>query len=366
MKSSQHFWSIAALSILVSATSSIGHAQSPDIKAATDKAKQTMPGVSPALIEAAAKEGKLVITSMAWGPEQGKMVAQFNSIFPFIKVETTQGSGGQVLAKFQAEAGARRGEGDIFQTSNIAAMKSLIGQNALSKHVIPADAQFAESDKSSGYWYSIHNTTPVMLYRKGALTSAELDKLKTWEGALDPAFKKRIGIPDISAGGVVLAGYQLFRARYGKDYFTRLAKNEPRIYSGLHPSIDALNAGEVDLVILASVAASTRRWQTGSPIEFVESSPKWASQTAQFVSAYAPHPNAAKLYQEWSMSKPAQELWQTLIGSPSARKGVADTRPYVKEPWFRTAQESIVIDWDLVAKEQKAISAEFNSLLKRR
>ena len=336
------------------------------IQASINYAKQNLPAVSPELIRAAAKEGKLMLNHMAWGPEQAIMLKQFNAAFPFIKVDTSEGSGGQQLARFQAEFGARRGEGDVFQVSNVAAIDALVAQNAVLKHALGDDALFGAGDKSTGYWYSIHNTTPLIAYRKGALTPAELTKLSTWEGALDPVFKGRVGVPDVSSGGLVVAGYYLFRTRYGKEYFTKLSQNQPKIYVALNPSLDALVAGEVDFILMASVVGSTRHWANKAPINFIESSPKWGSQTPQFISAYAPNPNAAKLYQEWSFSKPVQELWQKLVGAPSARKGVADTRPYIKEPWFKSVSETTAIDWDQVGKNQKLIFEEFNQSLKKR
>src|SRR5207253_11165682 len=41
----------------------------------------------------------------------------------------------------------------------------------------------------------------------------------------------------------------------------------------------------------------------------------------------APHPNAAKLFVNWALTKPVQEMWNKAVGSNSRRLDVPPTSP---------------------------------------
>lgn len=56
--------------------------------------------------------------------------------------------------------------------------------------------------------------------------------------------------------------------------------------------------------------------------------------TGQAIPKNAPHPAAAKLYQEYSFTEEGYGIWQKLGGAP-ARRGFRDLRPVAKETWYK-------------------------------
>lgn len=328
-----------------------------DVQAAVDYAKANLPAITPEVIAAAKQEGSVVLSSLNWGESQKKMEAAFLQHFPFLSVTGTQGSGSEQTARFTAEAAAGRGSSDVFQSSISAEVDAFVKKSQVLEYRIGEDDKFPEGTSKSGYWYSLHLNVPDLNYREGRLTDAELAKLRTWGGLADPVFKGRIGMPDIAAGGLTLGSYYALRTVFGESVWNGLAANKPRVYAGSGPGLDALLRGEVDIYIFT--ATGVQRWAAGEPIRFFEPNPKWWVTGPQFLPKLAPHPNAAKLYQEWTFSVEGMELWQKASGNQAARSGIKDTRPYVSEPWFRAATETFLLDPAKFGAEQSKMGTDF-------
>jgi iron(III) transport system substrate-binding protein len=86
--------------------------------------------------------------------------------------------------------------------------------------------------------------------------------------------------------------------------------------------------------------------------------------SAQFISAKAPHPNAAKLFQEYSMTMKIQTVY-VANGAETLLAGVPDTRAVAKEAWFKGPQgrSSFQLDYTKFAAEWPAILKEWNAAI---
>lgn len=326
-------------------------------------AKTNLPSLSPDVIRAAAEEGEVTLTLQLFGDEAWRQFHDaFTQRFPFIKVNSTSQSVVQLMQKFSAELNAKRGVGDIFILESPAVMPGLIKDGSVAKFQVSEDAGFGADDKQSGYWYAFHRQFGVSVYRKGDLAEDEVELLRSWEGLGDPRFRGRLGITDVTAG---ISSTQSYALQYqDPDLWRGLAANRPTVKPAVAAALDGLLAGEYDVTIMASVATTNRTVQEGAPLEFVETSPSASNNPPQIISAIAPHPNAAKVYQDWSLSKEAQSAWPGLSGVPSARTDITSDTWYGKESWYHPADAALEVDWaDFEAKHQDVVDS-FNRAFK--
>jgi hypothetical protein len=80
--------------------------------------------------------------------------------------------------------------------------------------------------------------------------------------------------------------------------------------------------------------------------------------TGQGISAHAPHPNAAKLYQEYAFTEEGYGLWQKEGGAP-ARTGFKDQRKVGTTDWYKLPVKHFAYDPADATKMTKTIVADF-------
>ena len=327
-------------------------------------AKASLPASTPDIIQAAAKEGHLTLTMLNMGgaPEVvTNMVKGFNARYPFIAVEATTQSTLQLITKFNAELNAKTGVTDYINfPSNLKTTAELEKQGAIMPFVISEDAAFPAPAKRKGLWYAWRTEYPTTVYRKGAIKPDELKLVQTYEGLGDPRFKNRLAVASISNSAVAIGCYTLIGS--APKLWEGLAANKPHVKASGPAMLDGLLSGEYDVALLGGMMPNMVAAQHGAPIEFGVSAPYAPVYTPGGISALAPHPNAAKLFQDWVMSKEGQETWVKVSGVGSVRPDIAE-KPWVEQqPWyFQDKARQIPIDWDDFAKKQPEVIARFKS-----
>jgi iron(III) transport system substrate-binding protein len=335
---------------------------------AVEWARAKLPNSTPDIIKTAAKEGRLTLTMLNQGGNTEvlkRAISGFNKRYPFITVDSTAQSTLQLISKFNAELEARKGTTDYINfPSNLHTTALLEKSGAILPFVVSQDAAFPAAAKRSGLWYAWRTEYPGTAYRKGALSEEEIKLVRTFEGLGDPRFKNRIGMPTIQNSATAAGCYVLLN-KENPQVWERLAANKPRVRSSAPALINGLLAGECDITIMAGMIGFIGAAHEGAPIEFGVSAPFPPVYTPGGISALAPHPNAAKLWQDWATSKEGQELWSSSMGSISARRDVTGAWAQ-KQPWFfEDASGLKPIDWaDLTAK-QAAVVARFRQDVSR-
>jgi iron(III) transport system substrate-binding protein len=328
-----------------------------DVDRSIEWAKTNLPNSTPEIIQAAAKEGKVSLLQLQIGNDDAVVgvIKKFNERYPFIKVDYTQQNTSQLMKKFNTEVAAKRGITDhVALPSNIAEVNGYIASGVISKFVISQDGAFPESTKKTGYWYAWMRQFALTVYRKGALTDEEKSLIRTVKGLGDPRFKGRLGISGITNSSVQSDCYVVM-SEPGLTTWKALVANKPIPKSAGSALIDGLLAGEYDIGVFAGFGVPASALQSGAPIEFIVSSPHSVRFVPGGISAFAPNPNSAKLWQDWIMSREGQDAWTAAIGTFSVREDVANPT-IVQEPWFfedKSAQ--VAIDWDDYAKKQNEV-----------
>ena len=109
---------------------------------------------------------------------------------------------------------------------------------------------------------------------------------------------------------------------------------KPRIVSAIVPASASLASGDIALLFNASETGLLPLLDRGAPIRWSLPEPGIGPMTGQAIARFAPHPNAAKLFQEYSFTEEGYGIWQKLGGAP-ARRNFQDQRPVAKEKWYK-------------------------------
>lgn len=146
---------------------------------------------------------------------------------------------------------------------------------------------------------------------------------KSWEDLLDPKWKGKIALDEEN-----YSWYGAMTQKWGKEktqrYMRGLAKQDIQLRSGQTLIAQLMAAGEFPVAMVLAHRIEKMKEQ-GAPVEWVTTlDPVTVSLHPIGVAAKAPHPNAAKLFIDFILSKEGQQLLLSIERTP-ARPGI-DTK----------------------------------------
>lgn len=275
-----------------------------------------------ALIEAAKKEGKLVwYTSMPTDPAI-KFLDAFKEKYPFLDTSEFFRSGSlKVYSRINLETSAGKNIYDVSHVAVLAAYNEWKKKGWLMKYDSPVFDDYPAELKDPGYWAPFRTFALIMAYNTDLL--APNDVPNKWTDLVDPKWKGDLGVEGIDSGSQYLQYYTL-KNLYGPNYWDQIAKNNPIEFGGTGAIMNGLLRGEIKLAMLQYCFGVYRyRELEKAPIQGV-----WPedgvpiSVAPMAISKNAPHPNAAKLFFDFALSKEGQMLMVELIGAYSGRPDV--------------------------------------------
>ncbi len=78
-----------------------------------------------ALLDAAKKDGQLILYTAAFPEVMQDVISEFNKRFPFIRVNMVRASGGQLITRVQSEAASGKLEADVLDHSDRGQTKAI-------------------------------------------------------------------------------------------------------------------------------------------------------------------------------------------------------------------------------------------------
>jgi iron(III) transport system substrate-binding protein len=105
----------------------------------------------------------------------------------------------------------------------------------------------------------------------------------------------------------------------GLSYFQKLAAMKPSIRSGHTLMAELVAAGEITMALDAHVQGVARLKTKGAPIEWKPLQPAFGQPSSVGVAHRAPHPHAALLFADFTLSKEGQEIIKARNRVPSSR-----------------------------------------------
>ena len=257
-----------------------------------------------ALEDAARAEGTLTwyIASVV-GDVAEAMAKRFTAHYPGIKVVAIRTTGQVAFERLIQELKNKTPQCDVYSSTDIAHYPVLKGRKALAHYVPQTKLDFTPAFQGlsdEGYFYPNIASLQVMVYHKEKVQGADIPR--HLHDLLDPKWKGRVGIGHPAFSGYFGQWTVAVRNLYGWEFFEKLAKNNPRIGRSASDPMSNINAGEC-LIGTGPMSVALQNSDKGNPIGFVypeDGSVLCAGPTA--VMADAPHPNAARLFQEWLLS----------------------------------------------------------------
>lgn len=285
---------------------------------ATDDAALT------ALIDAAKSEGKLTWYT-ATTPEQYEAVgAAFKSKYG-IEVESIRLTSGPLGQRFAAEAEAGNVVADVLGLYDPVFFPTAVEKGWITPvkaEEIPALTAWPEQ-----YWvhdaYARVSLSPMTIVYNTQLVS-EKDAPKGWEDLLDPRWRGKILFVDPRNVPVWMAWLYLMRGTYGDDYLRRLGQQDLRLAASAVPGAQQVAAGEASIVVPSIHSVILPLLDQGAPIADVTPEPSIGSEFYVGVSTKAPHPEAARLFLNFLLTKEGQEPLNRRAGA-SPLQGVPDS-----------------------------------------
>lgn len=296
-------------------------------------------------LEAAAKqEGRLVLYSTHTEEPGVLTLGQlFAKRYPFIKVdEVMEASNSRLMERMRLEIQAGRVP-DIAAIGG-GAQAQLKEEGLLQEYVTPLEKTGVfrdEYEAAHHYWTPYAFRTLHNVYNKNLVGAEALTKdHSAW---LDPRWKKKIGV-DI--GGTFWQWWTAMEKRYGLEdsleFMKKFADNEPLPFFSNSQIRNLVAAGELafgNYIYLDNILIMQRQ---GAPIEIWNPDPLPFSPSNVSLLRKAPHPNTAKLFVEFLLSKPVQAERTKITMVVPVRKDVENPHPQYFTANFVTVQSDEV------------------------
>jgi iron(III) transport system substrate-binding protein len=134
------------------------------------------------------------------------------------------------------------------------------------------------------------------------------DAPKNWTDLADPKWKGKVSIGHPGFSGYVGTWVVQMRKLYGWDYFKKLELNKPRIGRSINDTVTMLNAKE-SWVAAGPSATTLESVDKGNPLALVYPTDGAVLMVSPSgILKNAPAPNAAKLFEEYLLSRECNEI----------------------------------------------------------
>ena len=317
--------------------------------------------ITPALVDAARKEGKVIYYTSIDLPVSERIAKAFEAKFPGIAVRVERTGAERVFQRIGQEYASNIHAVDVVNSSD-AAHFIVWKRDGMLAPFVPEDVAKhypAEQKDPDGQFASFRVCLSVIGYNTNLVKAA--DAPKSFADLLEPKWIGKLvkGHPGYS-GTIMTATHQMARD-LGWGYFERLAKQKVmQVQSSVDPP-KKIALGERVVMVDGGDYNVFAHQQLGAPVEVVyaaEGSPTISSPNAIFAGAV--NPNAARLFQCWVCSREGQQQIVDLTGQYPIH---ALVKPF---PGRKALSELKLMREDPVAVDATAeeIKAKYTALFK--
>jgi iron(III) transport system substrate-binding protein len=273
------------------------------------------------VVAAAKAEGGLVLYTALLGVPSTKAIAKAFEAKYGIPVQVLEARASELRERIRTEQSAGRYLGDVmFNSENQAIILSAEDKSIVPHEPVPNAVGLTEPFRDDGL------KSPVMTINYGLLVNNRLvppgEEPKSWRDLTDPKWKGKILSDDMRAVG---GGYVLFfvtEEKLGKPYHEALASQGILFTREQREAGRRVARGEM-AIYMPFILGDIQNLK-GLPVRSVipaEGAPYVLYATAAMKDA--PHPNAARLYIDFSMSEEVQKIFAQ-DGFGVVRRGVLD------------------------------------------
>lgn len=277
--------------------------------------------ITPELLEAAKKEGKVTYYTAMDLSVAEPMAKAFEAKYPGIKVAVERTGAERLFNRIGQEVGSNIRRVDVANSSDAAHFIVWKRQGWLEPFLTPDMAENLPADQRDADAAFVNQRTHLSTIAYNTKLVKPEDAPKGFVDLLDPKYSGKLvkGHPGYS-GTIMTATQQLAKA-LGWEYFEKLSKQKVlQVQSATEPP-KRIEAGERAIAVDGSDYLFWMAKERGSPIEVVhavEGTPQISNPMAIFKAS--PNPNAARLLVGWIMSPEGQEFIVNVSGQYPANK----------------------------------------------
>ena len=192
---------------------------------------------------------------------------------------------------------------------------------------------FTANSGSAGRWYNAD------LYNG--------DEFRSYDDLLNPKLKGKVGILDPQYPGAGQGSWTFLWQSKGEEFLLKLARHDLFVAANARQLSEALAKGKIAVCIGCSRHNVTLFIKAGLPLKLLPIAKEGDEATGGYavgVLKNAPHPNAAKVFVNWLLSKEGQELWGQAMIDATRRMDV-DTKWLAKHDVVAAKDDMTVAEY---------------------
>ncbi len=297
------------------------------------------------VLAAAKKEGTVSVIGPVGSDRRDTLTLAFEKKYG-IKVDYLGDRGSGIGPKITAERNAGQFLWDVFIGGTTTALSVTLPAGMLDP-IEPALILPQVKDPKQWRGGKIEYLDPgkrvmvMMLTQRGTLyvnpKVTKPESITSYKDLLAPKFKRKIVMDDPTNAGPGQATFTFFylHPALGPNFIRELAKQEPTVLKDYTQELEGVAREKFLVLIGVSDIFAQARIEAGMPIAILD--PRKIKEGTDIGSVsgaltmfnHAPHPNAAKVYINWLLSKEGQTAYALLNGNISTRLDV----PTDHAPW---------------------------------
>jgi ABC-type Fe3+ transport system substrate-binding protein len=289
-------------------------------------------------VDAAKKEATVVFATAANVELRRQLEPPFKRRFG-ISLEYVPGRAAEQSARIIQEGKAGVRSYDVFAFGGCGGM-SLISQDVLEPLepvlMLPEVKDpknwwggfiWADNIKSNKYFFSFtaNSGSANRWYNSDVYNGNEF---RSYDDLLNPKLKGKIGFLDPQYPGAGQGSWTFLWASKGEEFLKKLVQQELFVTANARQMAEALAKGKIAICIGCSRHNVTPFIKAGLPVKLLPIAKEGDEATGGYavgILKNAPHPNAAKVFVNWLLSKEGQEVWGQAMNDGTRRVDV-DTK----------------------------------------
>ena len=267
------------------------------------------------LIDAANKEGRLVVYSTTDAAAANPLLKDFATLYPGVKVDYTDMNSTELYSRFIAEVAAGSGTADLLWSSAMDLQVKLVAEGNAATYASP---EIPSLPKWAVWQNQAFGTTyePItFVYNKRLLPAADVPQdhpaLLALLTAKPDAYKGKITAydPEKSGVGYLFVNEDVKHFPQAWDLFRAFGKAGIKLYTSAGAMMERVTSGEHTIAYGVFGSYALARSKKVSSLGII--TPKdytLVTSRVAFVSAKAKNPNGARLFLDYLVSKRGQSI----------------------------------------------------------
>lgn len=275
-------------------------------------------------LDLAKKEGKVVWYTTMPGSGRKAVKKLFEKKYP-IKLEMFQAGSFDIIGRYQAELSANRVKVDSIHITDMVFFLDMMEKGNLLRYHSP---EFAAYKGLPDGWIYPGYIVPLRVMPIGSLVNTKYvdwTTIKSYGDMLLPKFKGMIAAGDVATSTRAYINYYGLRTKYGIGWYKKLVELDAQYYESSEKAMNNCLSGQWPILFEAWIYKDYQfRIKKKAPVHSIF--PKEGTVVLvcpNTIMKQAPHPNAAKVFQDFIYSKEGQEAIGKAIGVHSGRSDVA-------------------------------------------